>query len=258
MTVAETASLWQAYQKNRSPQLRHQIILNYLPLVRYIAGRLAVNLPVYLGREDLISYGVLGLIEAVDRFDCQRNIKFETYAVARIRGAILDGLRKNSLLPRSIFRKLRQLSEVYQQLQHDEQEVNDQTLAKALGVSETELRELWQQLHTLSVLSLEDFLLAKEGDTRRVGEMITDSDSPDPEGVYLEQELHQELMQAITTLGEQDRLVLSLSYFEELTLKEIGAVLGVSESRACQLRTRALLKLRNKLGESGNVTIRRS
>jgi RNA polymerase sigma factor for flagellar operon FliA len=256
MTIAEIETLWQIYQQSRNRQLRGQLIINYLPLVKYIAGRLAVNLPAHLDKEDLINNGVIGLIEAVDRYDCQRNIKFETYASTRIRGAILDGLRKTSLLPRSITRKLRQLTVAYQQLQQGGREVCDQELAKVLQISEAELKELWQQLNTMSVLSLEDFLITnKEGESGRIRENIIDAQSPDPENIHLERELHEILTQGITALGEQDRLILSLSYFNELTLKEIGAVLGVSESRACQLRSRALLKLKLKLCEIGYVTI---
>lgn len=245
----EQEALWRAYQKSKDPQAKEKLILQYLPLVRFLAGRLGGGLPAHFDREDLVSYGILGLLEAIDRYDQQRGVKFETYARARIRGAMLDNLRRAYPFPRSLEEKLRKLMNVSERLEQVYGPgVTEEKLAAELKISVEELQSLWAYLHYFATVSLEEFLAP--GGKEKAG-TLPDQKSPDPSAVYEEKELQAHLEAALGELLPKDQLVLALYYQEELTLKEIGAVLGVSESRACQLRTRALLRLRAKLKERG-------
>lgn len=227
---------------------REQMILRYLPLVKQMAGRLKVKLPPHLDREDLVGYGVLGLMDALDKYDPGRGIKFETYASRRIKGAILDALRRDNWAPRSVLDRLRQVERAYQQLESQwGREVSDEETASAAGMSVEELQETLAEGSRLAVESLEKFLVDGAESNLRLLDTIQDVSSPDPAMVYAEEELLRDLTRALKKLGERDYLILSLYYFEELTLKEIGKVLEVSESRVCQLHARALLRLRGEL-----------
>lgn len=227
---------------NLDPAAREELILKNLSLVRYIAGRIGTKLPVVMDFEDLITAGVLGLIEAVDRYDWRRGVKFETFASTRIRGAMLDALRAAGWAPRSLVARLRQVAAAQARLEQDQGKVaTDTELATALGISTDELNRIYEQAHQVSLVSLEEFL---SDDTHRLGDSIADPESPDPVANLEEQELRRSLAQALASLEEQDRLVLTLYYFERLTLKEIGRILGLSESRVCQLRGRAVVRLR--------------
>lgn len=248
-TVPQAEALWQEYRQGGDAGARQELILRYLPLVRIIVSRLPVRLPAHLDREDLLSYGVFGLISALERFDPSRGVKFETFASQRIRGAILDALRQNSWLPRSVSDRLRQLNAAYQRLEQEgKDDPETEELAAAAGMARDEVEDLLAQTICLSWVSLEEFLGDREGEgARRVADTLADGDSPDPVRSYEEEELRQALVQALENLGEKDRLVLTMYYYEEMTLKEIGQVLGVSESRVSQLHARALLRLRQSL-----------
>ncbi|WP_227767210.1 FliA/WhiG family RNA polymerase sigma factor [Zhaonella formicivorans] len=228
---------------------------DYLPLVKYIVGRLQVKLPPYLDSEDLLSYGIFGLLEAMAKYDPERGIKFETYATPRIRGAVLDAVRKASWAPRSTWEQVKEYNRVVQKLEQElGGEVPDVLIAKELGISQEELEQLLIEVNSVAVESLENFLLATEEGGLTLGDTVIDEKSPNPESILEEQELKAALVQAIERLGEKDRLLLSLYYYEELTLKEIGKVLDVSESRVCQLHARALSRLREELKEFGVKT----
>lgn len=227
---------------NLDAAAREELILKNLPLVRYIAGRIGTRLPPVMDFEDLVAAGILGLIEAVDRYDWRRGVKFETFASTRIRGAMLDALRAAGWAPRSLIQRLRQVAATQARLEQDRgQVITDEQLATALGISTEELNRIYEQAHQVSLVSLEELL---SDEMHRLGDSIADPGSPDPVTNLEEQELRRSLAQALASLEEQDRLVLTLYYFEKLTLKEIGQILGVTESRVCQLRGRAVIRLR--------------
>jgi len=228
---------------------RQELVLQYLPLVKYHVNRLAVKPPRHLEQEDLVSYGIIGLMEAIDRFDPSRGVKFENFASQRIRGAILDALRQAHWAPRTLIEKLRRVSKVYRQLEQEQGgEVTDAKIAAAAGITVAELQELMERGSQMAILSLEDYLLNQEGEggTTR-GELLADPQSPDPVAQNEQEELRQALVDGLQQLKEKERLILNLYYYEGLTLKEIGKILGVSESRVCQLHGRAIINLRGLL-----------
>ncbi|MDN5344683.1 MAG: polymerase sigma factor FliA [Clostridia bacterium] len=250
MAVRDSA-VWANYLAGGGEAGRRELVLKYLPLVKYHVGRLAVKPPRHLDQEDLVGYGIIGLIEAIDRFDPSRGVNFENFASQRIRGAILDALRQAHWAPRTLVEKLRRVSQVYRRLEQEQGgEVSDAEVAAVAGIPVEELHDLMERGAQMAVLSLEDFLFDREGEegTTR-GEMLPDPQSPDPVGHYEQEELRQALVQGIEQLKEKDRLVLTLYYYEGLTLKEIGRVLGVSESRVCQLHGRAVANLRRYLAD---------
>jgi len=225
---------------------------NYLPLVKYIVGRLQVKLPPFMDQEDLISSGILGLLDAIKKYDPSRGIKFETYATPRIRGAVLDAVRKANWAPRSTYDRLRAYNQTLQRLEQKYgREVTDQEVAAEMAVSPEEINRLLFDANALATESLENFLLASDDGNLTLGETIEDQTSADPEQEFVEKEFKETLAKAIEHLNEKDRLLLNLYYYEGLTLKEIGQVLEISESRVCQLHARALTRLRGKLKEYG-------
>lgn len=221
--------------------------LKYLPLVKYVAGRIPARLPPHLDREDLISYGVLGLMDAIEKFDAARGIKFETYASQRIRGAILDALRQNSWAPRSVLDKLRRVNNAYKSFEQRGKEPSEEEVAAKAEMSVSELRSVLAEVGRIGMDSLEQFLADDAEGDFRLGDVIANENSPNPETTYIDKETKERLAVALQQLSERDYLVLSLYYYEGLTLKEIGAVLDVSESRVSQLHARALLRLRSEL-----------
>ena len=246
MAVAE--ELWREYRRSRDEKIKHELVLAHLSLVKYLAGRLAVKLPPYISQEDLESYGVFGLLEAVEKYDPGFGASFKAYAYSRIRGAMIDEVRRQNWLPRTMWQKIQQLNAARERLQREHGEgVTSEVLAGALGISVTELHRLAGRASLLSLYSLDDTVSLADGELVRWGDLIQDSSSPDPLDIIEREEGRRLLAKAIEELPEKDRLVLSLYYHEGLTLKEIGRVLAVSESPVCQLHTRALNRLRNKL-----------
>jgi RNA polymerase sigma factor for flagellar operon FliA len=231
--------LWQKYQDTKDEQLRMQLTTSYLPLVRLHAGRLAMALPQHVSRDDLLQSGVLGLMEALQRFDPSRGIKFETYAGQRIRGAMLDELRRLCWLPRTLFRRIRELDKVSQilasRLGRDPEEAE---LARELEMPLEELQKIMGQINCRSLLSLEDILFSPPAEDGPETEVL--------EKLIAEEESTQ-LASAIEKLPERYRRLLALYYQEEMTLKEIGLILGVSESRVCQLHAQVIARLRTLL-----------
>lgn len=226
---------------------------DYLPLVKYIVNRLQVKLPPYLENEDLLSYGIFGLLEAIEKFDPTRGIRFETYATPRIRGAVLDAVRKTNWAPRSTWEQLRNYHQAVQRLEQEwGGEVPDHVVAEELGVGVEEVNKLQVEANCLAVESLEGFVFAKKDEgSLTLADIVEDVQSPNPENIIEEKEIKAALAKAISKLGEKDRLLLNLYYYEEMTLKEIGKVLEISESRVCQLHARALMRLRGELQEYG-------
>ncbi len=245
-----SAQLWSQFQKTKSEELRQQLVLSYLWLVRYLAGRLAVRLPAAINQEDLESCGVLGLLEAIDKFDPALGKDFESYACMRIRGAMLDELRRVNWIPRTIWQKLQVLRAAREKLEnHGEGVVTEEAVAREVGWEAAEVRRLEAHSRRIYAVSLDEMAATAGGETVRLGDAIPDENSPDPLELVVEEDDRQLLVKAIESLNEKDRLVLSLYYQQGLTLKEIGKVLEVSESRVCQLHSRALGRLRKKLEE---------
>lgn len=243
--------LWKRYKKTRSPELREQLILEYAPLVKHVAGRLAVMLPPHVEFDDLVSYGMFGLVEAVERFDFERGVKFETYAAARIRGAIIDGLRSADWVPRSVRQKARELEKELIRLESRlGRAATDDEIAEALGMTVQEYDRLLAELSGVSLVSLDEVWVAdpEEESQLRLLETVSNESAASPEDTLEEKELERLLAEAIDRLPERERLVVALYYHEGLTLKEIGRVLGVTESRVCQIHTKAILRLRAYLG----------
>jgi RNA polymerase sigma factor for flagellar operon FliA len=245
----EETQLWQAYKANpNQSSVRDKLILRYLHLVRYVVSRLPITLPVSISPEDLISYGTLGLIEAVERFDPGRGLKFETYALTRIRGAIIDQLRLQDWIPRGV----RKRSKAIQDAMHRFEErsgrpPNDDELAAELGVTKNKIQTMLAESNNL-ILSLDETWGDESGGSSLL-DMVEDKNSPDPQGAFEHSELKRRLAEAIATLPEREKLLIALYYHENMTLKEIGEVISVSESRVCQLHAQALMRLRNRLSQ---------
>jgi RNA polymerase sigma factor for flagellar operon FliA len=240
---------WQAFRRTGDHASREALLEAYVPLVKQVAGQLHVRLPATLELGDLIGYGTMGLIDALHKFEPGLGVKFETYARTRIRGAVLDGLRVHDWAPRSLRQKGRQVQQALAELESRLcRSATDAEIAAALGISVTEFEVLLTQLNGLALVSLEQPLDAgAEGVGGSLAEVLPQSTAEDPHSRVEREERIEALAEAIDALPERERLVIALYYYEELTLKEIGAVMGVSESRVCQLHTRALLRLRARL-----------
>lgn len=241
------ADLWQRFTRTPEPAVREQLILEYLPLVKYVVGRLAVTLPPTVDAEDLMGYGVMGLITAIERFNPERGFKFETFAVSRIRGAIIDEMRAQDWLPRSVRQKAKEMEATIRDVEHKlGRTASDQELATALGVSLEQLPRSLSEI-VAPVLSLDD-LIAMGDDGQKSSWLDTLPDERlGPAASFDQAEMTTILGQAIDALPERERLLVSLYYHEGLTLKEIGAVLSVTESRVCQLHSQAMGRLRTTI-----------
>ncbi|SEF47703.1 RNA polymerase, sigma 28 subunit, SigD/FliA/WhiG [Caloramator fervidus] len=226
---------------------REEMIIKYIPYVKYIASRFIAGKPPGVEFDDLVSYGIIGLMDAIDKFDPSKGLKFETYATLRIRGAIIDELRKISWIPKSAFSKLSALNQAREELELKlNREPTDKELAEYLNISEDEVKNIESYVNYISVVSLEDIFF-KEDDELQVKNVIEDENSPRPEEIVENEEKLQILKQAISMLPEKDKIILNLYYYEKLTLKEIGKILNISESRVSQLHSRAIIRLRENL-----------
>lgn len=241
---------WKAYKRTGDRAARETLILHYASLVKYVAGRLAVGLPPTVEFDDLVSYGCFGLIDAVEKFEPARGVKFETYALARIRGAMLDGLRLADWVPRSLRQKARRFETVVQRLENDlGRTASDAELAQALGLSDGEYQDLVSELAATTLTSLDEVWRGDDEGNQgaRLIDGLADEAAPDPSADVELAELKEALAKAVDGLPERERLVVALYYREGLTLKEIGRVLEVTEARISQIHTKAILRLRGKL-----------
>lgn len=247
-TPEVVAELWDDYKRRQASEARERLILHYAPLVKFVAGRVASGLPASIEQADLVSYGIFGLIDAIEKFDPAREFKFETYAIARIKGAIIDELRSIDWVPRSVRAKARAIERAYSKLENQLRRTpDDPELAHELGISVQELADWLSQISFVGLVALDEILLAGErtgGST--VGDMVVDT-ANDPVAAFEVDEMKQLLAEAINRAPERERLVLNLYYYEGLTLSEIGDVLGVTESRVCQIHTKAILQLRARI-----------
>ncbi len=248
-TNPEIDGFWAKYQKKRSQDIRDKLILNYSPLVKYVAGRVAVGLPQNIDQSDLVSYGIFGLVDAIEKFDPSRDIKFETYAIARIKGAIIDELRALDWVPRSVRHRSKELERAYVELENKLRRVpTDTEVAEHLGISLAELHKLLSQLSYTSQLALEELWAVGDKDDKvSLIDTLEDTTARDPSVLFEFSEMKSLLATAIERLPEREKLVIALYYYEGLTLREIGEVLGVTESRVSQLHTKAILRLKSRL-----------
>ena len=251
MKAVEKQKLWDKYRKKPTPEIREQIILEYAPLVKIVAGRLSMYLGGNVEYDDLVSYGIFGLIDAIDKFDLARDVKFETYASLRIRGSILDQIRKMDWIPRTVRQKQKKIDEAIKKLEMETgKNPTDEMLAEELGVSGDELLNWQTQLKVTNVISLNEFV---ETGSEPVMDARGNSHFAQPESVMEESELKDKLQEALALLTEKEQKVILLYYYEDLTLKEISRILEVSESRVSQLHTKALQKMKKKMGPYMNV-----
>lgn len=246
MDEAARKKMWAEYARNRQPDIREKIILEYAPLVKVVAGRLSMYLGYNVDYEDLVSYGIFGLIDAIDKYDSMKEVKFETYASLRIRGAILDQIRKMDWIPRTIRQKQKKIDTVMHGIEAAKgRPATDQEIAAALGISDDEYTEWQSQMKITGVISLNEYL---EQGSEIPSDRNASRHFDTPEKVIEQSELAEVLKASLELLTERERRVIELYYYEELTLKEISHVLEVTESRVSQLHTKALQKMKSKMG----------
>src|SRR5947209_7676156 len=243
----ELQELWRRYKATGDERARERLVVAYSPLVKYVAGRMSSGLPGHVEEADLISYGLGGLISAIERFDLSREIKFETYAITRIRGAIIDELRNLDWVPRSVRARAREIERANMKLEARLQRApTDEEMAAELGVGVDDFQETLLQISNSTIVALDELWNVQDstGDQVSLLDTLPDRDAPDPQQLVDQSELRDRIADAIAALPEREKLVVALYYYENLTLREIGAVLGVTESRGSQLQTTEVLRLR--------------
>ena len=245
----ELRALWRRFKDGGDPAAREQLILSYAPLVKFVAGRMRSALPAHVEESDLISYGLVGLIGAVERFDPDRGVKFETYAVSRIKGAVIDELRHQDWVPRSVRSAAREIERNASELEHRLQRApSDVELAEALEMEVDELHETLTQISNSSIVALDDmWTVNADSDALALIDTIGDIRAADPAGAFDADDARNAIGDAIARLPEREKIVIALYYYDGLTLREIGDVLGVTESRVSQLHTKAVLRLRGSV-----------
>lgn len=241
--------LWSEFHKTKSPKLRDKFIRQYMPLVKYVAGKISVGMPNCVEFDDLVGFGQFGLLDAISKYDPSKNVKFKTYAVTRIRGAIFDELRQIDWVPRSVRQKSREIEDAIVSLESKlGRPATDAEVAASLKISEEEYHRTIMKVSGTSVLSLNEvWYSGDENDSMSIGDSIESPASLNPDVIAEREEIRKVMIQAINELPEKEKMVIILYYHEDLTFKEIGAVLEVSESRISQLHTKATLRLRAKL-----------
>lgn len=250
----EVDALWAEYKTEPSKTLRERLIVQYSPLVKYVAGRVSAGLPQNIDQADLVSYGVFGLIDAIEKFEPARGFRFETYAISRIKGAIMDELRSIDWVPRSVRAKARTIESAIIKLEAvHHRSPTDSELAEELDLSADQLQRSLSQISFVGMAALDELLTAgsDRGESMTLGDTIADTEDG-PLAIFESAELKERLRDAVARLPERERTVLGLYYYEGMTLAQIGEVLGVTESRICQIHTRAVLQLRGRLS-AGDV-----
>ena len=249
MDEAGRAKLWDDYAKNKSPEIREKIILEYAPLVKLVAGRLSMYLGYNVEYDDLVGYGVFGLIDAIDKYDNMKAVKFETYASLRIRGAILDQIRKMDWIPRTIRQKQKKIDAAVKEIEASKgRAATDEEIAKSLGITDEEYLSWQSQMKITNLVSLNEYIEQGSDVSNEKGTNVS-RHFDSPEKTVEKSELAEMLKSALTLLTETERRVIELYYYEELTMKEISHILEVTESRVSQLHTRGLQKMKTKMGD---------
>ena len=249
--------LWTDYVKTRDPKIREAFVIQYSPLVKYVAGKVAMSMPQNIEFDDLVGYGVFGLLDAIEKFDPSRDIKFKTYAVTRIRGAIYDELRSIDWVPRSIRQKAKELETTYLKMENRlGRAATDEEIAREMSISIQELNQLYIKISSTTLISTNDPWCPNDDDEKvSIMETLESPNSLNPDVIVERDEVKKLVIQTIEDLPEKEKKVLILYYYEDLTLKEIGEVLNVTESRVSQLHTKAILRLRSKLNHIKNSVI---
>lgn len=251
MKETEREKLWEQYLRKPTPELREQLILEYAPLVKIVAGRLSMYLGYNVEYDDLVGYGIFGLIDAIDKFDAAKDVKFETYASLRIRGSILDHIRKMDWIPRTVRQKQRRIDEAIRAIEtRTGRNATDSEIAKELKLSGEELVSWQSQLKVTNLISLNEYV---EQGSEPVMDATHNSHFAQPDQALEKEELKKVLRESLDLLTEKEKKVILLYYYEELTLKEISKILEVSESRISQLHTKALGKMKNSMGAYMNI-----
>ncbi|MBP5464729.1 MAG: RNA polymerase sigma factor WhiG [Treponema sp.] len=241
--------LWHEFKKSRSTKIRDQFIRQYMPLVKYVAGKVSSGMPESVEFDDLVGYGQFGLLDAISKYDPDKNVKFKTYAVTRIRGAIFDELRELDWVPRSVRQKSREIEDTITELEAKlGRTASDAEIAKAMGMTESEYESVVMKVSGTNILSLNDVWYSNDdSDNMSIGDNIEAPNSMNPDVIVEREEIKRVIIQAINELPQNEKMVIILYYHEDLTFKEIGKVLNVSESRISQLHSKANLRLRAKL-----------
>ncbi|CAM4253075.1 MULTISPECIES: FliA/WhiG family RNA polymerase sigma factor [Saccharibacillus] len=244
--------LWIRWKEHNDVEAKKKLIENHLSIVDYVSSRLAVGLPKNVSKDDLASNGVMGLIDAIEKFDYKRGLQFETYASWRVRGAILDGLRQGDWVPRSVREKAKKIEEAYQKLEQEHMRgASDQEMSEFLGISEKEFQQMLQDVSVMSLVSLEDPIREEESETRL--SVMVDEKAKNPDHKVNEFYLKEALGKGIEKLTEKERIVISLLYYEDLSLSEIAEVMSLSPSRISQLHSKAILRLRGTLDKQKSL-----
>jgi RNA polymerase sigma factor for flagellar operon FliA len=243
--------LWHSYRKTNALDLKEKLILRYAHLVKFVAGRLSIHIGQHVEYDDMLSYGIFGLIDAIDKFDCEKGVKFETYASLRIRGSIIDSIRKLDWVPRTLRQKNKQLDIAFSELENElGREPLETELAEKLNMSLEDTQDLIKKSSVVSLISLNDYL---EQNHESAFTSATGAQTDGPDVAYEKYEVKQMLVDAIDKLSEKEKRVVTLYYFEDLTLKEISAVMGVSESRISQIHSKAVSRLKARLGKYKSI-----
>lgn len=241
-------NLWREYQKTRSSEIRNQILLKYIHLVKIIVLRMVQSSGRSNEIEDMISYGTLGLIDAIEKYDLSKKVKFETYASYRIRGAIIDQWRKQDWVPRNVRARAKNIMDEYDKLETKlGRQPSDEEVAQSLEIPLSVLRQTMDEAYTFNIISLDELIY----ETFTINNHVSSGNYSEPENSVVQKELIKELTKLIDELSEKERLVVALYYYEELTLKEIGEVMGVTESRVCQIHSKCITKIRNSMQKKG-------
>jgi RNA polymerase sigma factor for flagellar operon FliA len=240
-------SVWQQWKTTGDSEFKKELIEYYINLVDIVANRLSAGLPRSVNKQELVSHGIVGLIDAIEKFSIDRGLQFETYASWRIRGSIIDGMRQTDWVPRSVRDKARKIEDAYQKLEQKFlRSVTDAEMSEYLQVSEIEFQQMLQDISFASVCSLEDPIRDEESETRL--SLLIDDKAKNPEDTVDELALKDSLSKGIEQLTDKERTVISLFYYEELTVSEIAEVMNVSPSRVSQLHSKAIIRLRGSLG----------
>lgn len=244
--------IWREYKRTNDPRLREKLIIMYAPMVKFIAGRIAMTTPPNVEFDDLVSYGIIGLIDAIEKYEPKLGSKFKTYATIRIKGSIYDELRLQDWVPRSVRQKAKELEDTYASLEHKlGRSATDEEVAQSMNITIDELNQIALEISGTTVTSLDDLrYIGGDSDERSVMDTVESHTVPGPEVGIEREEIKKLLVEAINKLPQREREVIALYYYEELTLREIGEVLGVSESRISQLHTKAIMRLRGHLSRA--------